>query len=109
MEYEQGLTAQLLAGLHATKGTSIYGITDPARRSLRVPTVACTIEGYSPRVLVEHLAAHGIFAWDGNYKALGIMERLGLEQRGGALRLGLAHYNTSEEVQRILDCLGQLS
>lgn len=109
MDYEQDLTAQLLAGLHTIKGTTIYGITDPARRSLRVPTVACTIERYPPRMLVEYLAAHGVFAWDGNYMALGIMERLGLEQRGGALRLGLAHYNTSEEVQRILDCLGHLS
>jgi len=108
MEYERGLSAQLLAGLREIKGTTIYGITDNARLSWRVPTVTCNIAGHTPRELAEHLGAHGIFAWDGNYYALGIMERLGLEERGGALRLGMAHYNTSEEINRVLDCLEQL-
>jgi len=54
------------------------------------------------------LASHAIFAWDGNYYALGIMERLGLEEHGGALRLGMAHYNTTGEIDRVLACLEQL-
>jgi len=62
----------------------------------------------SPRALAEHLAARGIFAWDGNYYALGIMERLQLEEQGGALRLGMAHYNTTTEIDRVLACLEQL-
>ncbi|HEY1351264.1 MAG TPA: cysteine desulfurase-like protein [Ktedonobacteraceae bacterium] len=104
-DYEAGLSAQLLAGLRTIKDLHIYGLTDPARLCWRVPTVACTMRDHTPRALAEHLAAHGIFAWDGNYYALGIMERLGLEAHGGALRLGMAHYNTPGEIERVLDCL----
>ncbi|HWZ18308.1 MAG TPA: cysteine desulfurase-like protein, partial [Ktedonobacteraceae bacterium] len=76
--------------------------------ALRVPTFACNIEGYLPRELAEHLASQSIFSWDGNYYALGIMERLELESKGGALRLGMAHYNTIDEIDRLLECLEQL-
>ena len=105
--YERSLMERLIEGLGNIKKLKIYGITDPARFSWRVPTVTCNIGNHAPRALAEHLAAHGIFAWDGNYYALGIMERLSLEERGGALRLGMAHYNTPEEVNRVLDCLEQ--
>lgn len=108
MDYERGLSAQLIAGLREIKGATIYGITDNARLNQRVPTVTCNIEGHTPFELAQHLAAHGIFAWDGNYYALGIMERLNLESSGGALRLGMAHYNTPEEVNQVLNCLEQL-
>lgn len=105
MDYERSLSARLIAGLCEIKGMHIYGITSPTQLSWRVPTVTCTSERYTPRELAEHLAAHGIFAWDGNYYALGIMERLGLEERGGALRLGMAHYNTPAEIKRVLEVL----
>jgi cysteine desulfurase family protein (TIGR01976 family) len=105
MDYERELAAQLLAGLREIKGLRVYGITNPQDLTRRVPTVACTIEGYSPRELAEYLAAQGIFAWDGNYYALGVMERLGLEEHGGALRLGIAHYNTLDEIDRVLGVL----
>jgi cysteine desulfurase family protein (TIGR01976 family) len=108
MDYERGLSAQLLAGLREVKGIQIYGITHPQDYSLRVPTVACNVEGHSPEGLAEYLAEEGIFAWNGNYYALGIMERLGLEERGGALRLGMAHYNTAEEIDFVLRCLERL-
>jgi cysteine desulfurase family protein (TIGR01976 family) len=108
MDYERGLSAQLLAGLREIKGLHVYGITDTKNLASRVPTFACNIEGYSPRELAEHLASQGIFTWDGNYYALGIMERLGLESKGGALRLGLVHYNTNDEIDRVLECLAQL-
>ena len=108
MDYERGLSAQLLAGLREIKGLQVYGITDSQHLSFRVPTFACNIEGYSPRKLAKHLASQGIFAWDGNYYALGIMERLELESKGGALRLGMAHYNTISEIDRVLECLEQL-
>jgi cysteine desulfurase family protein (TIGR01976 family) len=109
MDYELELAAQLLAGLREIKGLRVYGITNPQDLTRRVPTVACTIEGYSPRELAEYLAAQGIFAWDGNYYALGVMERLGLEEHGGALRLGMAHYNTHDEIERVLGALEQLT
>ena len=108
MDYERGLSAQLLAGLREIKGLQVYGVTDTKQLALRVPTIACNIEGYSPRELAERLASQGIFAWDGNYYALGIMERLGLESKGGALRLGMAHYNTINEIDRVLECLEQI-
>lgn len=108
VDYERSLSAQLLAGLREINGLQVYGITDTKQLALRVPTFACTIEGYSPRELAEYLASQGIFAWDGNYYALGIMERLDLESKGGALRLGLAHYNTIDEIDRALECLEHL-
>ncbi len=108
MDYERGLSAQLLAGLREIKGLQVYGITDPQQLAWRVPTVACNIRGHSPRELAERLASQGIFVWDGNYYALGIMERLGLEEKGGALRLGMVHYNTLDEIDRVLECLEQV-
>ena len=108
MDYERGLSAQLLAGLREIKGLQVYGITDTKQLASRVPTFACNIEGYSPRELAEHLASRGIFTWDGNYYAIGIMERLALESKGGALRLGMAHYNTIDEIDRVLEWLEQL-
>src|SRR6266481_600589 len=104
-DYERGLSAQLLTGLREIKGIQVYGITDQQQLTWRVPTIACNIEGHSPRELAEQLASSGVFAWDGNYYALGIMERLGLEEKGGALRLGMAHYNTLNEIDRVLECL----
>ena len=108
MEYERGLSAQLLSGLREIKGIQVYGITNPQQLAGRVPTIACTITGHTPRELAERLATQGIFAWDGNYYALGVMERLGLEDKGGALRLGMAHYNTLDEIDRVLECLEQV-
>jgi cysteine desulfurase family protein (TIGR01976 family) len=108
MDYERGLSAQLLAGLREIKGLQVYGITDTQQLTWRVPTICCNIEGHSPRELAEHLASQGIFSWDGNYYALGIMERLELESKGGALRLGMAHYNTINEIDRVMECLKQI-
>ncbi|HZU70478.1 MAG TPA: cysteine desulfurase-like protein [Ktedonobacteraceae bacterium] len=108
MDYERGLSAQLLSGLREIKGIQVYGITNPQDLAWRVPTITCNIEGHSPQELAEYLAEAGIFSWNGNYYALGIMERLGLEEQGGALRLGMAHYNTPEEIDRVLERLEQL-
>jgi selenocysteine lyase/cysteine desulfurase len=60
------------------------------------------MEGYSPRELAVHLGERGIFTWDGNYYAINLAERLGVQQSGGMVRIGLAHYNTAEEVDRLL-------
>jgi cysteine desulfurase family protein (TIGR01976 family) len=108
MDYERSLSAYLLAGLREIRGIHVYGITSPQQLAQRVPTVICTIDGYTPRELAEMLASQAIFAWDGNYYALGIMERLKLEEQGGALRLGMAHYNTTSEIDRVLTCLEQI-
>ena len=86
----------------------IYGISDPARFDQRVPTVAIRMDGYSPLQLAQHLAEQGIFTWDGNYFAMNLTERLGVEKHGGLLRIGLVHYNTAEEVDVLLRALQKL-
>jgi cysteine desulfurase family protein (TIGR01976 family) len=106
--YERGLIRHLLAGLEAISGIHIYGLTREEDLPQRVPTVMLTIEGRTPRELAEALAQRGIFCWDGNYYALNLMERLDLEKSGGTLRIGLAHYNTMSEVDRLLAALREI-
>jgi cysteine desulfurase family protein (TIGR01976 family) len=106
--YERQLILRLLDGLATVPGAHVYGLTSPADLVRRVPTVAVTISGHTPRALGDQLARRGIFAWDGNYYAVSLMERLGLEATGGALRLGLAHYNTPAEVDRTLQALHEI-
>ncbi|NWG21724.1 MAG: cysteine desulfurase-like protein [Chloroflexi bacterium] len=107
--YERELSQKLIAGLLAIPGLSFYGITDPARFDRRTPTVAVRMEGHTPRALAEYLGERGIFCWDGNYYALNLTERLGVEASGGMLRIGLVHYNTAEEIDRLLTVLGELA
>src|SRR5579871_1185240 len=107
-EYERGLVTRLLTGLATLPGAHIYGLTAPEDMQRRVPTVMLTVDGHTPRELAEALAPRGIFCWDGNYYALNLMEKLNLEPGGGALRIGLAHYNTAAEVDRLLAALHEI-
>ncbi len=102
-DYERGLVTHLIKGLQRIKGLRIYGITEPDRFDVRVPTVAFRVDGFSPRRIAEALGERGIFVWDGNYYALAVTERLGVEDKGGMVRAGLVHYNTIEEVDRLLE------
>ncbi|HEU5086981.1 MAG TPA: aminotransferase class V-fold PLP-dependent enzyme, partial [Roseiflexaceae bacterium] len=104
-EYERSLSEKLIAGLLAIPGLTFYGISDPARFDQRTPTVAVRVAGYTPRQLSEALGERGIFTWDGNYYALNLTERLGVEDDGGMLRIGLVHYNTPDEIDRLIDAL----
>jgi selenocysteine lyase/cysteine desulfurase len=108
-DYERSLVAHLIKGLQQIKGLRIYGITDPIHFDQRVPTVAFRIEGFPPRRIAEALGERGIFVWDGNYYALAVTERLDVEDKGGMVRVGLAHYNTREEVDRLLKELHQIT
>ena len=103
--YEIELGAKMINGLAAIPGLKIRGVTDPRRLDRRLPTAAFTLEGLSPRKVAEELAAQNIYVWDGNYYALAVMERLNLEESGGMVRVGLAHYNTAEEVERLLEAV----
>jgi cysteine desulfurase family protein (TIGR01976 family) len=107
--YETSLTARMLDGLAEIPGMALYGIDDPARAGERTPTFTFTLPGITPRQICEQLAERGILGWDGNYYALGIMDRLGLEGRGGAARLGFLRYTTEEEVDRTLEALGEIA
>jgi cysteine desulfurase family protein (TIGR01976 family) len=101
-QHERELSTRLISGLLEIPGLTFYGIKDPAKFDQRTPTVAIRMEGYTPRELAEYLGKRGIFTWDGNYYAVDLAERLGVQQSGGMLRIGLAHYNTAEEVDRLL-------
>ena len=104
-QHEQGLAERLIEGLLRFDDLTIYGLTDTLRAAERVPTVAFTWKRLAPRPTAAHLAAQGIHCWSGNYYALRLMERLGLEETGGAVRIGLAHYSTADEIDRLLTAL----
>ena len=105
--YERGLTERLVKGLLSIDGLTFYGIRDLEKFDRRVPTVSIRIDGRHPREIAESLGGRGFFVWDGNYYALNLSERLGVEPTGGMVRIGLAHYNTAEEVDRLLEAIGQ--
>jgi cysteine desulfurase family protein (TIGR01976 family) len=100
--YERTLAQPLIEGLLEIPGVTFYGIADTARMRERTPTVAIRMTGHSPQELARRLGDRGIFTWDGNYYALDLSERLGVEASGGMLRIGLVHYNTAAEVERVL-------
>lgn len=106
--YERRLSHRLIAGLLAIPGLTFYGISDPARFAMRTPTVAVRMEGRTPRELAARLGERGMFCWDGNYYAINLTERLGVETDGGMLRIGLVHYNTPEEIDRLLAALREI-
>jgi cysteine desulfurase family protein (TIGR01976 family) len=106
--HERGLAERLIGGLLAIPGLTLYGIRDAARFDQRCPTVAVRIQAHTPLELATKLGERGFFTWDGNYYALNLTERLDVEKDGGFLRIGLAHYNTAEEVERLLAALGDI-
>jgi cysteine desulfurase family protein (TIGR01976 family) len=109
VDYEQGLVRRLLDGLGAIPGVTIHGIVDAARAAERAPTVSISIDGVRPRAAAASMASEGIFVWDGDFYATGLIERLGKVDDGGVLRLGLVHYNTAAEVDRALEALERLA
>jgi len=111
--YEHGLMARLMTGLSKISNIKIYGITDPARFAERCPTIALRVVNQTadqtPLALSKKLGDEGFFTWDGNYYALNLTERLDVEKTGGFLRIGLVHYNTTEEVDRLLIALEKIA
>ena len=107
--HERTLALRLLDGLAAVPGLRVWGIADRNRVAERTPTVAVTLERWTPRALAEALATDGIYAWDGDFYAQALIERLGLFGTGGVVRLGLVHYNTVDEVDRVVAVLDRLA
>jgi selenocysteine lyase/cysteine desulfurase len=107
--HEDALSERFLNGLPEHPGVRLWGIADPARVAERTPTFAVTVEGREPAAVSRALADRGIAVWDGNYYALELMQRLGLEGRGGAVRAGFLHYTRASEVDALLDALGSLA
>lgn len=108
-QHERALAEILIRGLMTIPGLKFYGIRDVGKVDRRCPTVAVRIAGHTPLELATKLGERGFFTWDGNYYALNLTERLDVEKDGGFLRIGLAHYNTAEEVQRFLSALREIA
>jgi cysteine desulfurase family protein (TIGR01976 family) len=104
IDYERDLVSHLIDMLKSLPGVTIAGITDPSRYAERVPTVVFVKDGHTPAEIAEHLAKHNIYVWDGNYYAVEIMNRLDRGQHG-MVRVGLAHYNTHEEIDHLKTAL----
>lgn len=107
-KHEHELMDALIPGLLEIPGLRLYGIQDSNRFHQRCPTFAVRIKGFTPLELAQQLGERGIFTWDGNYYALSLTEKLDVEKDGGFLRIGLAHYNTAEEVDRLLQALREI-
>ena len=107
--YERSIGRRMLDGLAAIPGVHVWGIADPARIDERTPTFAVTLDGISPADAAAELGRAGIFTWDGDFYARGLIERLGTYEHGGVLRLGLVHYSTASEVDRTLEALTRLA
>jgi cysteine desulfurase family protein (TIGR01976 family) len=106
--HERAIMEKMIAGLLAIPGLKLYGISDPRRFENRCATIAVRIEGHTPLELATQLGERGFFTWDGNYYALNVTEQLDVERLGGFLRIGLVHYNTIEEVERMLAALREI-
>ncbi|MBD1909106.1 MULTISPECIES: cysteine desulfurase-like protein [unclassified Leptolyngbya] len=107
-EYERSLSLALIPNLLQIPGMQVYGITDPGEFGWRTPTIGLRLAGYTPLELATALGKQGIFTWNGNFYALNLTQRLGLESGGGLVRIGLAHYNTTAEIERLLQNLHEL-
>jgi cysteine desulfurase family protein (TIGR01976 family) len=110
--HEHALMNRLIAGISEIPQLKIYGITDPTCFGWRCPTLAVRVVDQTaeqtPLALATKLGDRGFFTWDGNYYALNLTERLDVEKTGGFLRIGLVHYNTVEEVDRLLAALREI-
>ncbi len=104
-EYELELNHSLLEALSSVPGLHIHGITSPHALNSRVPTFSFTLQGWSPAAVAEALDREGIYVWNGNFYALSVTERLGLEAKGGLVRVGAVHYNTQAEVERLVTAI----
>ncbi len=108
-DHEHALTLRLIEGLKTFKGLTVRGITSANAMHRRVPTVSFTMEGYHPQDLAQGFAKDNIFVWSGHNYAIEPVTRMGLMEKGGVLRIGLAHYNTEAEVDALLSSLTRMT
>jgi cysteine desulfurase family protein (TIGR01976 family) len=103
--HEALLATRLIDGLLGIRGLAIQGIANPARIADRVPTVSFTIDGISPEAIVRELAAQNIFVWSGHNYAWEVVHQLGIPPVDGVVRIGIAHYNSTAEIDETLDAV----
>jgi cysteine desulfurase family protein (TIGR01976 family) len=107
--HEMTLFQKLASGLLSIPGLQFFGIRDEQRFEERCSTVSVKLANHSATEAAQFLGDRGIFTWDGNYYALNLMERLDVERTGGLLRIGLVHYNTADEVARLISALREFA
>ncbi|MCB1123243.1 MAG: aminotransferase class V-fold PLP-dependent enzyme, partial [Verrucomicrobiae bacterium] len=105
---ELDLSRRLVEGLQSVKGLKIHGITNFSRLKERVPTVSFTSATHSPQAIAQHLAEQNIYVWDGHSYAVEVVNRLGLQDTGGVVRVGAVHYNTPGEIDILIRALEKL-
>ncbi|TPN48693.1 MULTISPECIES: cysteine desulfurase-like protein [unclassified Mesorhizobium] len=101
--YENPLAQRLIDSLADISGLTIHGITDPKRLGDRVPTVSFTVDGIIPETIVRQMNAENIFLWSGHNYAWEIVHQLGIPAEQGVVRIGIAHYNTPNEIDETLE------
>jgi selenocysteine lyase/cysteine desulfurase len=107
--HEDGLSARFLLGVAEIPGLRLYGIADVARLGERTPTFSITLENHDPLELSKTLGDRGIYTWEGHYYAIELFDRLGINEHGGAVRIGFCHYHSADEVDRVLSELTDLA
>ena len=108
-QYEATLSERFLRAATRVPGIRVYGITDPEELERRTPTFAISLAGFSPEYVATYLGDRGFFVWHGHYYAVEVMARLELLESGGLVRIGFTHYNTYEELDRLIDVLIELA
>jgi cysteine desulfurase family protein (TIGR01976 family) len=107
-KYEHGINQIVLDTLEETPGVTLYGPRELTHIEQRVPTFGFRVKDVDPRTISEKLDKYGIFTWSGNYYALSVTERLGVEEKGGMVRVGAVHYNTADEITRFGKALAEI-
>src|SRR5690606_33869677 len=107
--YETGLMDRFLAGATAIPGLTLYGIASRNRLDARVPTFSLRLANRAPQEIAAALAGQNIFVWAGDFYAYEASTRLGLRAAGGLARIGLSHYTTAQEVDRVVEALAELA
>ncbi len=105
-QYEQPLAQIMIDELSGMKKVKVYG---PPQDHPRTSTVSFTVEGVPADRVAAELGEKGLFVWDGHFYASRLVERLGLDQSGGLVRIGLSPYNTAEEIGRLLEEVNKIA
>lgn len=105
-DHERDLTTWFLDGLDGLDHVTLHGVAQPDGRT---PTFAVTVAGQHPADVARQLADDGVYVWAGHYYAIEPLRRLGLLDRGGAVRIGFVHYHDTDDVDRVLVALDRLA
>jgi len=108
-DHERDLSKRFLQGAAELPSLRLWGVADPDRLQERTPTFAVRLGDQDPVKTASELARRGIYAWDGHYYAITVMERLGLLDTGGAVRIGFCHYHSTDDVDRVLGALAEIA